>query len=223
MALFTSTVFLFVTYSFVCGDLTSIVKFQDLGTDFIPANQIEFRGAYLSVLSKFQCAVLCHEDPQCRTIVFDFPSCRLYEGSLEKGSVIPSLSANSVVGNIDYDNIDLSSRYNQSCNYCYPDRYLVCRNNTCQCPLNTFWNGQDKCVNQLYVNSVIACQNNGWCREDLNLTCSFLACECPMHTFWNDQTCEDQFLAGIPCNTTDQCRNDLNLTCSHSNKTCQGN
>ena len=153
------------------GDLTSTIQFLSMGTDFIPANPIELRGVVTPVQSKVICAMYCNQDPQCRTIVFSPPFCRLYETYLNSGSVFASSSSQSVVGAVSYDHIQLSSVYNQSCDHCYLDRYLVCRNNTCQCPLNTFWDGQNTCCNQLFVNSSSSCAGDEWCRGDLNRTC----------------------------------------------------
>ncbi len=204
------------------ADFTSYINLNGQGTDFIPANPVEFLGTHSSILSNFDCARLCHLDPQCRTFVIDSPSCRLYETTSTTGSTIVSSSTSSIVGAINYNNINLSSKYNQSCDHCYFDRYLVCRDNICQCPLDTFWDGQSKCLNQLFVNSILSCQNDDWCRQDMNLTCHYGKCQCPIQKFWSNETCIPQLLSGSPCNTSNQCRNDLNLTCSRINKTCTG-
>lgn len=201
------------------SDMTSSISFYDIGTDFIPLNSDELLGIHSSILTKFSCALLCHEDPQCRTFVFDPPTCRLYEGERETGQVIFT-SNSAMIGEILYDDIDLSSSYNQTCDHCYPDRYLVCKNDRCQCPLNTFWNGQDKCLNQQYINSAMTCNDDEWCRQDLNLTCFCNKCQCPAQTFWSDQRCVPQYTQGIPCNSSDQCRSDLQLVCSRINQTC---
>ena len=145
-----SFLLIIINISYLSTDFASEVRLHPVGTDFIPANLIELRGIRLSISSPVSCARLCHEDPQCRTFVFDFPSCRLYESSLTTGSIIESSSINSIVGSINYDNINLSSVYNKSCDYCYADRYLVCRNNKCQCPMNSFWDDQSKCLNELF-------------------------------------------------------------------------
>jgi hypothetical protein len=202
------------------ADLTSYTNLYNVASDFIPANPAELRGIHSSIYVMIDCALLCHEDPQCRTFVFDSPFCRLYEDSASTGSIINSSSISSIVGAINYDNINLASAYNQSCDHCYPDRYLVCTDNRCQCPSNTFWDGQSKCLNQLYMYSTLTCQSDNWCRQDLNLTCQCGTCRCPFQNFWNNITCVPQFLSGASCNTSDQCRNDLNLTCSRTSKIC---
>ncbi|UJR16845.1 hypothetical protein I4U23_003744 [Adineta vaga] len=154
-------------------------------------------------LSAFKCALLCHQNPRCRTFVHDVSICQLYQGSSATVSIVASTSTSRV-----------------SCDYCYPDRYLVCRNNTCQCPTGTFYDNQDSCLNQLYVDSTMACQDDTWCNQALNLTCQCGKCQCPTGTMWKNKTCVPQYLSGVSCNTSDQCRNDLNLVCSRKNKTC---
>jgi hypothetical protein len=218
----TSYILLLINVYTLHADLTSYTDLSDVAKDFIPANPAELRGIHSSIDSATDCAILCNEDPQCRTFVSDPPFCRLYEGSSSTGSITNSPSANSIVGAINYDNINLASAYNQSCDHCYPDRYLVCRNNICQCPLNTFWDGQSKCLNTLYVNSPSTCQSDDWCRPDMNLTCQCGTCQCSLQTYWNNITCAPQLLSGAACNTSGQCRNDLSLTCSQTNKICTG-
>jgi hypothetical protein len=220
MAAYIRCIFLLINIQILYANMVSYVNIHGVVIDFIPAESVEFMGTHSSTFSVLDCAMLCHEDPQCRTFVFDSPYCRLYESVLKIGSIVASPSNSSMVGGINYDNIGLSSAYNQSCDHCYPDRYLVCRDNTCQCPLSTFWDGQSKCLNQLFVNSITACESDAWCRQDMNLTCQCGKCQCPVQAFWNNETCVPQFLARTPCNTSNQCRNDLNLTCSRTNKTC---
>ncbi|CAF3920909.1 unnamed protein product [Adineta steineri] len=218
--IYTSSIFLLIHIHVLYGDLTSYIDFASYGTDFIPANKIELRGTHLSVASAFDCALLCHQDPQCRTFVFDLSICQLYEGSSNTGSIIVTNSSSRMVGAINYSKINVAAAYNQSCNHCYPDRYLVCRNNTCQCPLDTFYDNEGNCMNQLFVDSTLSCENDNWCEQDMNLTCQCGKCQCPVGTFWMNKTCVPQFYAGKYCNTSDQCRNDLNLVCSRKNKTC---
>ncbi len=182
MIAYRSFSFLLIIIHIVCGDLTSTIQFLNMGTDFIPINSIELISVYTTVPSMLSCAMLCNQNSECRTIVFDRPSCRLYESYLNTGSVIESSSPNSVVGAVNYDNVYLSSDYNQSCDHCYLNRYLVCQNDTCQCPLHTFWDGQNTCLNQLFLNSSSTCQADNWCREDLNLTCVCGNCQYPNST-----------------------------------------
>jgi hypothetical protein len=58
----------------------------------------------------------------------------------------------------------------QPCSQCSENRYMTCSNNTCQCPLHSFWNGS-LCENQRYENA--SCLNDEWCRNDpFGLICS---------------------------------------------------
>lgn len=128
-----------VTY----GELTSLINIQATAASFVSIHPIELHGVYSSIPSILMYAKLCNQDPQCRTIVFDASSCIMYEGSFNIGSTLSSPSANSTVASVNFDNIHLASAYNKSCDYCYMNRYLVCINNTCQCPLNTVWDDED--------------------------------------------------------------------------------
>ncbi|CAF0782762.1 unnamed protein product [Adineta steineri] len=218
--MYTNYILFLINIHILYANDASLTHLYGSGTDFIPANPIELRGIYSPVASTYRCLLLCHQDPQCRTFVFDLSICQLYEGSSNTGLIINSFSTSRIVGELIYDNINLALTYNQSCNHCYPDRYLVCRNNTCQCPINTYWDDKSKCVNQLFVDSTLACQYDNWCRQDMNLTCHYGKCQCPVTTYWSNKTCAPQLLAGAPCNTSDQCRNDLSLVCSRINMTC---
>jgi hypothetical protein len=211
-----------IAFNVLHSQKSSLIDFHGTGTDFRPANPRELLGIHSSVQSKVDCSFLCNQDPQCRTLVFDSSICYLYEGSGDTGHVFTATSSSSIVGELIYDDINLTSAYNQSCDHCYLDRYLVCKNDLCQCPPDTFWNGQDKCINQQYVEPALTCNSDEWCRQDMNLTCIYNKCQCPPRTFWGNQTCIPQFFQGTPCNTSDQCRNDLHMVCSRINKTCIG-
>ena len=172
--------FLLIIIPLISGNLISTIQFLNTGTDFIPINPIELISVSTDVLSMANCAQLCNQNLLCRTIVFDPPSCRLYESYLDTGSVIASSSSKSVVGAVDYNNVNLSPAFNQSCDHCYLDRYLVCQNSTCQCPLHTYWDGQNTCLNQLFQNW--SCEADNWCREDLNLSCICGKCQYPTNS-----------------------------------------
>ena len=118
------------------------------------------------------CSLLCNQNLQCHNFVSHPSICRLYSNSSDTGQIITTVSSTTKVGEINYDYIHLTSIYNRTCDYCYPDRYLVCRNSRCQCPSNTFWNDQDKCINQLFVDATSTCEKNNWCRDDMNMTCT---------------------------------------------------
>ena len=115
-------------------------------------------------------ASACNLNPQCRTFDYDALSrvCRLFEGALNTGNIISAVSS-SRVGSVQYFS-KFFTAINQSCSQCIENRYLTCSNNTCQCPLHSFWNGT-QCINQRYQNA--SCSNNNWCRNDLSgLICS---------------------------------------------------
>ena len=99
--------------------------------------------------------------------------CRLYEGSVDTGSVIASGSLTSCVGSVRLQS-QFFNAYGQQCEQCANSRYLVCspdNNNTCRCPKNTFWNGA-QCKNQAYED--VNCTNSEWCRGDAGFNCSNL-------------------------------------------------
>jgi hypothetical protein len=206
----------------VHSDMSSYISFHDKGIDFVPLTSQELIEIHSLIYSEVDCAFLCHRDPQCRTFVFNTPTCRLYESSSDTGQIVSTSSSNSVVGEIDYDHINLASAYYQTCDHYYPDRYLVCTNSRCQCPSDTIWNGQNKCINPPAVESLSTCNNNVSCRHDLNLTCICNKCQCPPGFFWSNQSCIPQFSQCVYCSTSIQCRNDLQLVCSRINNTCTG-
>ncbi|UJR12033.1 hypothetical protein I4U23_016211 [Adineta vaga] len=109
----------------------------------------------------------------CRTYDFDYDStqCRLWDADITTGSIIVSSSKpKSIVGTIRFSSDMYENIYNQSCDKCIRSRYLTCdiNTNTCQCPLNTYWNGS-MCLRQLFRYQICSMVNA--CRTDLNLTC----------------------------------------------------
>jgi hypothetical protein len=122
--------------------------------------------------------MMCNQNRQCRTFDYDQSSmiCRLFEGQLSTGTILYNATLlSSRIGAIIYNTTlasKLYSSYNQTCDQCSitGNRYLQCVNNTCQCPIHTYWNGQ-MCSNQLYNGSNCS-PSTVSCRQDLNLTCS---------------------------------------------------
>jgi hypothetical protein len=170
----------------------SIMTLQEIGTDFIPANPIELITNYTNLPTLISCFNKCNMNPFCRTFVSDNTSpfvCRLYQGSIETGTIIASLSSTSQVGGVHYD-ASLYTSYNQICNPNIPpfDRYLTCNNRSWDCPTGTYWNGS-MCVNQIYYQT--SCNMNKVCREDIGLTCSSSCnkCLCQSTTIWNSTSC----------------------------------
>jgi len=95
--------------------------------------------------------------------------CRLFESELNTGQLVSTV-ASSQVGFIKYTPA-LFTTFQQPCSQCKESRYLTCStNDTCQCPVHSFWNGT-QCINQRYANS--SCLNDQWCRQDpFELVCS---------------------------------------------------
>ena len=96
--------------------------------------------------------------------------CRLFEGDLTTGSMIPSASATSVVGTMVISPSMFAQSHAQPCQACVDSRYEICDANTstCQCRPHSFWN-KSTCAMQLFANET--CSQVGSCRSDLNLTC----------------------------------------------------
>lgn len=156
----------------------SSIRLTPIGSKFQPKDSIELLGTLSNTPSIMQCAINCNQNRQCRTFDYDQSSliCRLFEGEFSTGSTLSdSISLRSTIGAIIYDvtvTPQLYTSYNQTCDQCSTDRnrYLECINNTCQCPVHTYWSGQ-MCLNQLYNGS--NCSSSiASCRQDLNLTCS---------------------------------------------------
>ncbi|CAF2102139.1 unnamed protein product [Rotaria magnacalcarata] len=159
----------------------SRIRLTAFGTAFQPRNPIEILSSSSKIQSLFRCAMQCNQNRQCRTFDYDYLSliCRLFEGELSTGSILYNDTLSSRIGAIFYDaTIQSYSSYGQPCQQCGMgvNRYLQCINNTCQCPPNTFWDGQI-CLNQLYNGS--NCNYSlPSCRQDLNLYCSNQTSKC---------------------------------------------
>ncbi|CAF0739986.1 unnamed protein product [Adineta steineri] len=161
----------------------SYIHLTEFGTTFQPPDPIELLNIFSSVSSLLRCSMLCNQNCQCRTFDYDQSSlvCRLFESEYSTGTILTnSSSLTSRIGAILYNTTATSqfySAYNQTCDQCGTgeNRYLQCINNTCQCPIYTYWNGQ-KCLNQVYEGS--NCSSTLSCRQDLNLTCYPLTNTC---------------------------------------------
>ncbi|UJR29472.1 hypothetical protein I4U23_010684 [Adineta vaga] len=80
--------------------LQSNIQISDWGKEFQPANPIEFLNS-ISVKSLIHCAKFCNLNIHCRTFDYDVSTliCRLIEGEVKTGLIIPSISLTSRVGN----------------------------------------------------------------------------------------------------------------------------
>jgi len=130
----------------------------------------------LNVISLCKCIQICYSDPRCRTFDYAHSSsrCRLFDGDISTGGMINSSSNDSVVG-FFYMISEYFVAFNQSCEACAGSRYLQCVDGTCQCPVNTFFNGSI-CQSALFSGAACSLSAN-MCRADVNLTClSSLQC-----------------------------------------------
>ncbi|UJR18015.1 hypothetical protein I4U23_004916 [Adineta vaga] len=169
----------------------SIITVEQQGTDFIPANPIEFIANYSDRSTLMSCYHLCNRNPLCRTFISDstYPfACRLYQGTINTGTVVISPSVTSQVASLHYD-ASFYTNYNQTCDENAPpvDRYLVCIHELYRCPSGTYWNGKI-CLNQVYYGN--SCSSVDMCRQDIGLTClSCGTCYCPSTAIWNGTSC----------------------------------
>jgi hypothetical protein len=163
----------------VCSQMSGVTfNFSNGGTQFLPAYSVQLLDT-LTIVNKpyaVNCAFACiMQLPYCHTIEFDSTTlqCRLFEADLRYGQIIPSTSSSVSVGMINLVP-ELFTGRNQSCSECVGNRFLTCINNTCQCALNTYFDGS---LCQLQQFTSADCSSNDMCRIDLNLTClQFFEC-----------------------------------------------
>ena len=122
--------------------------------------------------NRLMCIASCNQQAACRALDYDSSSrrCRLFEGDLTTGSIVPSASATSVVGTVVVSPSMFAQSHAQPCQACAESRCETCDANTstCQCRPHSFWNNST-CALQLFENET--CPQVGSCRSDLNLTC----------------------------------------------------
>ena len=154
----------------------SLITLTDEGTTFITKNSSAMPLKTMSTSLLANCALECNNNIFCRTFIYDeiTLSCQLYESDVTDGNITSSQSSTSRVRFITYDK-QFYVDYNKTCDHCQLNRYLTCRNNTCQCSLvMTYWDGQI-CRNQLTNDQ--SCNSSLECRQYLNLTCVFGWCQ----------------------------------------------
>jgi hypothetical protein len=163
-------IFLYLFLPFLWVTISRMHVISELGTEFLPIDPNELL-LTARKQSQMMCATACHQQWACRTFDYDPIShwCRLYEGDLTTGSTIVNSSLpNSIVASIEFS-LDLYvESHNQPCQACEYSRYEQRVNNSCQCPLHTYWNG-NQCLSQFFENQ--PCTQADACRQDLNLTC----------------------------------------------------
>ena len=144
---------------------------SSLGYEFEPRNSIQLIMP-TSFSSRLRCSSACNQRSSCRAFDYDSASsrCRLFEGDLTTGSIVPSLFSTSIAGYIIYSPSLFMQSHNQSCGACQDSRYEQCSatTNTCHCGLHAFWKNS-VCSLQLFDGD--ACSQIDACRADLNLTC----------------------------------------------------
>jgi hypothetical protein len=154
----------------------SSFKVTAFGTVFQARHPSELLLTLSNSQSLMRCLMQCNQNLQCRTINYDQSSqmCQLFAGELSTGTLINNASLPFArVGAVRFNTESVSqsyTSYNQTCDRCTSgkNRYVQCWNSTCQCPSQTFWNGQ-MCQNKMYNGS--SCLVSTACREDLNFTC----------------------------------------------------
>ena len=141
------------------------------GYEFEPRNWIQLILQTTSS-SRLRCSSECNQHVSCRAFDFDSISsrCRLFEGDLTTGSIVPSVLPASTTGMVMVSPSLFLQTHNQSCVTCQDSRYELCSviTNTCQCRPHTFWNSS-MCSLQLFDSD--PCSQSDACRADLNLTC----------------------------------------------------
>ena len=163
---------MFIASSMIHSIYQSRIMFSPAAHEFQPRDSIQLISV-TTARSRTICSAACNEQPICRTFDYDSAStrCRLFEADQTTGSIIPSISSTSIVGNVLISPSQFFHIHNQSCETCQEDRYEYCSINgsTCQCRPHTFWNGSI-CLLQLFENDT--CSQIDACRSDLNLTCA---------------------------------------------------
>ena len=146
-----------------------------MGYEFHPANSVELLDTFSNIRRAISCAILCYGHRLCRTFHFnaDTHSCRLFEGAMDTGVLVPTASVD-VVGSIKMHSSTFTL-FNASSQLCTDDRFLSsdASSGLCQCPIHTVWNGS-MCLNQRFNGGF--CINENWCRMDVGLTCVASLC-----------------------------------------------
>ncbi|UJR34289.1 hypothetical protein I4U23_021693 [Adineta vaga] len=151
-------------------DWQSSTNLSDIGYQFSPVNYQALVLIELTSKSLFSCTRTCHSTSRCRIFDYDGQAqyCRLFEGDIATmGSFINSASPQSRVGSLKIHQQQFINR-GQPCSFCQGSRYLRCLNNTCQCQINTYFDGSI-CQSQKLLGAI--CYNTTECRQDLNYTC----------------------------------------------------
>lgn len=148
----------------------SSTNLSSSGFEFVPVNEPALLLSTTTTNSILNCVRLCHSTVQCRILDFDAQShrCRLFQGNIRMmGSIVISSSPQSRVGSIKLSSQHFLN-YGQPCSSCQGNRYLTCMTGSCQCPVQTYFDGSICQSQKLLGND---CGNSMECRTDLNYTC----------------------------------------------------
>jgi hypothetical protein len=168
--------FFYIFFLFIYSAISQIdlpqshIFISDFGYYFKPIQIGEWLND-MFVSSLEECIHQCNQDPLCRTFDYNVQPnwCRLFEVEPSPEQIIHDLSLISQLGYVQLFS-DLYSAFNQTCERCIYERYLICIDDSCQCPWNTFWNGLI-CQKQKYAGSFCISNNECW-TNIYNLTCN---------------------------------------------------
>lgn len=171
LSIFLMYIFLSSLIRTISTDKQSFIDLSSIGLKFSPTNQAALLLSTTNTDSLVSCAEQCHSNIQCRIFNYDsqYQLCQLFQGNISTmGSIIPSSSSSySCIGSIQiYPEYYVN--YGESCSQCMQSRYLQCTNESCQCPLYTYFDGS---ICQSQKISGNDCNSSIECRNDLNYTC----------------------------------------------------
>jgi hypothetical protein len=151
-------------------DWQSSANVSGSGFEFSPVDQSSLFLFEVTAKSIISCTATCQSATGCRIFDYDNQShrCRMFQGDIATmGSIVASSSSQSRVGTIKLLP-EYFVNWGQPCSYCLGSHFLVCINNSCRCPPDTFFNGSS-CQSQKLLGA--DCNNSAECRTDLNYTC----------------------------------------------------
>ena len=162
---------LMLLYRIICQiDLPqSHIVMNDIGSYFLPNQDVEWLDDML-VPSFEECFHQCNQNVDCRTFDYNLTpnECRLFLVEPSPGQIVYNSSLISQAGYVELAWGDYSG-YNQTCDQCEQKRYLICDQNMCRCPWNTFWDGSI-CRKQKYNGDL--CNVDDECNSyNYNLRC----------------------------------------------------
>ncbi|CAF1467839.1 unnamed protein product [Adineta ricciae] len=190
---------------------------SQIGLEFLPSNEQALFLVNTTASSTITCAQKCMTTKYCRTFNYDIQTkyCRLYQGDVDTTGLIisSSPSSQSLYGSVQL-NIKDFLNYGYACSMCDNNRYMKCINNSCQCEMNTYYDGSI-CRSQKLDGAL--CQNNIECRNDLNLKC-LMNIECGYNYILNyttSTTASSSSSSTSSTTTTTTTRMSCNSSCTN--------